>query len=79
MQEFRKTIFVAVLCTASLISGSASADVSWGGPGWYAIGGGSPPALVEGPYQSKDACDAVLNQDPMGLGECKYFSAPPTG
>lgn len=53
------------LISVAVASGSAQADISWSGAGWYveATEMGFDAALVSGPYTDEGACNAARPAD----------------
>ena len=71
---------VGALFLAGALADSASAEVSWGGPGWYVEGTeiGIDTTLISGPYSTEDDCKAAQPADDNDYAYgCFYETSDP--
>ncbi len=75
------SVMVALVLTGVLAAGSARAEVSWGGPGWYVEGTqiGLDTTLISGPYSSEQECKAAQPADDNDYAYgCFYETSDPS-
>jgi hypothetical protein len=76
------TIRVALACAMAVLalSPAVSAEPYWKGPGWYVVADTIVgPFVWQGPYDSKDACDAAkpANEEDADYA-CEYLNEQPS-
>lgn len=72
---------MGALFLAGALVNSASAEVSWGGPGWYVEGSqiGFDTTLISGPYSTEDECKAAQPADDNDYAYgCYYETSDPS-
>lgn len=80
MRAHQRSMVVAFVLLAAA-SGGASAEVSWGGPGWYVEGTqiGLDTTLISGPYPSEAECKAAQPADDNDYAySCEYETSDPS-